>query len=334
MAEIGQVIHRRYLLQRLIKQGQACAVYQGFDQVLQRAVTIKVASVEHVGEYRAAIRATAQFSHPNIIGIYDLIIETETLSIVQEYVDGDDFATLLQTQLSPYQVADLGVQICQSLIYAGSPTRKICHGDLTPSSIIRDRRGLIRINNFALPTDLYYFAGWSLVGGDGLAVSDRELPWGQLTEGRRTDDIRAIGLLLYQLLAGRSSGATVVDPPTDGRLRFQRNIPPELCEVVARTVVRQHPKHINTVETLITELKSLAENFEPPPLPIAVTASGSQQTDDIASFRQFSPAGTGRLVSARPTRDTGWDSLLFDQSRVHRRNLCVSQIRPWLIYRP
>ncbi len=138
-----------------------------------------------------------------------------------------------------------------------------------------------------------------------MAVSDRELPWGQLTEGRRTDDIRAIGLLLYQLLAGRASGATVVDPPTDGRLRFQRNIPPELCEVVARTVVRQHPKHINTVETLITELKSLAETFEPPPLPIAVTASGSQQTDDIASFRQFSPAGTGRLVSARPTRDTG-----------------------------
>src|SRR6266498_1575786 len=106
MAETGRLIYRRYLLQRLVKQGQVCAVYQGFDQVLQRAVAVKVASAEYVATYRAALRSTSQFAHPNIIGVYDLIIEPEMLCVVQEYVDGDDFSALLQTQLSPFQVAD------------------------------------------------------------------------------------------------------------------------------------------------------------------------------------------------------------------------------------
>ena len=110
MAETGRMISRRYLLQRLLKQGQACAVYQGFYQVLQRSVTVKVVPAEHIIVYRTALRATSQFSHQNIIGIYDLIVELEYLYLVQEYVDGEDFAMLLQTQLTPYEVVDIGMQ--------------------------------------------------------------------------------------------------------------------------------------------------------------------------------------------------------------------------------
>jgi serine/threonine protein kinase len=301
MVETGRVIHRRYLLQRLLKQGQTCAVYQGFDQVLQRAVAVKIAPAEHIATYRAAIRATSQFAHPNIIGIYDLIVEPEILYIVQEYVDGDDFAALLQTQLSPHQVVDLGIQICQALIYAGSSTRKVCHGDLTPSAVLRDRRGLVRVNNFALPSDTQYFASWSAVGGDGLAVSDRGLPWGQQSEARRADDTRAVGLLLYQLLAGRPPGATSVEPPPDGRLRFLRSVPPELCDIVARAIVRQHPQHITTAETLHAELKVLAEALEPP---IVAPVASAYQTEEAAMPRQFGAPKSGILAPPLAPRET------------------------------
>ena len=283
--ETGRVIHRRYLLQRLVQQGQACAVYQGVDQVLQRAVAVKIVPAEYISAYRSAIRATSQFAHPNIIGIYDLIVEPEALYLVQEYVDGDDFSTLLQSQLSPYYVVDLGVQICQALMYAGTPARKICHGDLTPTSIIRDRRGQTRVNNFALPADLSYFTSWSAVGGSGIAISDSQLPPGQASSGRRSDDTRAVGLLLYQLLAGRSPDARTVEPPPDGRLRFMRNAPAEVCEVIARTVIRQHPQYIATPEALLAELKPLAEALEP---------ASSVPLEEPA---QFSPKRTGVLTS-------------------------------------
>ncbi len=309
--ETGRVVNRRYLLQRLIKQGQVSRVYQGMDQVLQRVVAVKVVPPAHMSAYRAALKMTAQFSHPNIIGLYDLIAEPEVLYVVQEYVEGDEFATLLQSlgainrAATAYEVADAGCQMCQALFYAAK-SAKVCHGDLTTTAILRDRQGWIRINNFALPSDLYYFTNWSTVGGESLSVSDRELPWGQQTEGRIADDTRAVGLLLYQLLAGRPPGSTAVEPPVDGRLRFLRNIPPELCEVVARAVIRRHPQHINTTEALYTELKSLTEVLEPP-VPAPVTSSS--QREELVNPQQFSPVGTGKLSSALPVREAGQTGL-------------------------
>jgi serine/threonine protein kinase len=303
--ETGQVIQRRYLLQRLVQQGPTCAVYQGFDQVLQRTIALKSATVEHMSAYRAAIRATGQFTHPNIIGIYDLIIDAEALYIVQEFVDGDDFGTLLQSQLAPYYVVDFGVQICQALMYASSSARKICHGDLTPSAIIRDHRGLVHINNFALPPDTNYFARWNIIGGKSTSLSDPGLPVGKGSEGRYADDTRALGLLMYQLLtAGRNPDARVVEPPADGRLRFNRNTPPEICEIVARTLIPQHPEYIGTLETLHSELKVMMEALElaqPYPVAVAPVPAPAYQTqlESQAQTRlsQFAPGRSGGLIS-------------------------------------
>jgi len=89
--ETGRVINRRYLLQRLIKQGQVCAIYQGMDQVLQRVVAVKAVPAPHIPAYRAALKMTADFSHPNVVGTYDLVMEPEMLYIVQEYIEGVDF---------------------------------------------------------------------------------------------------------------------------------------------------------------------------------------------------------------------------------------------------
>jgi len=208
--EIGRVISRRYLLQRLIKRGQFCTVYQGVDQALQRTVAVKAVPAAYIPAYRAAVKMTSDFSHPNIVGLYDLVPEPETLYLVEEYVEGSDFTTLLQTQLTPYEVADIGRQICLALLYAGSPSHKVSHGDLTPTGVMRDMNGLVRINNFALPSDRHYFQIWSTVGSEGASLSDPDLPWGQWSEGRQADDTRAIALILYQLLAGRPPGTTSV----------------------------------------------------------------------------------------------------------------------------
>jgi len=303
--ETGRVINRRYLLQRLIKHGQVCAIYQGTDQVLQRTVAIKVVPSSDITAYRAAIKLTAHFSHPNIVGLYDLVVEPETLYIIQEHIEGVPFSALLQQQLSPFEIVDLGMQICQSLIYADNIPSNVCHGDLTPSAIMRDPQGLVRVNNFALPGDFLYFQSWCKMGGDDIVFSDPELPYGQQSEARRSDDIRATGLLLYQLLAGRAPGASVVEPPPDGRLRFQRNVPPELCETVARAVVRQHPQRICTPEALYTDLKALSESLaQLSHVIMPVTSTVYQPPAEPMVISQAASSGTGKLASALPIRDT------------------------------
>ncbi len=329
LVETGQVIQRRYLLQRLIKQGTTCAVYQGFDQVLQRVVAIKVAAPEYQSVYRAALRMTAAFAHPNIIGFYDLIVEPEALYIVQEYVDGADFAELLQAYLTPSQVVELGMQLCQALLYASASSRKVCHGDLTPSAIIRDRHGMVRVNNFALPSDAYYFASWNVVGGSGEALSDPELAPGKLSDGRRSDDVRAVGLLLYQLLAGRSGDVTKIEPSPDGKLRFARNAPPEVCEVIARAVVRMHPQHFTTIESLYAELKTLAQSLEM--TAPSLSDPGLPSVNEAAQMQHYSPAPTapssGRLVTALPVQESMADIELVSNLQTNKRVAAV-EVQP------
>lgn len=285
--ETGRVIHGRYLLQRLIKQTAFCCVYQGMDQRLQRAVAVKSVFPVHITAYRTALKMTANFSHQHILGLYDLVIEPEALYVVQEYVDGDTFEALIKAQLGPFEIAEAGWQMCLALMYAGSSSRRVCHGDLTPTAIMRERNGAIRINNFALPENTAYFEKWSVMGGDGVALLETKLGWGQQSEDRKADDTRAVGLLLYQLLTGS------LEPQPDGRLRFSRGTPPELCETLARAIVRQHPQNINTPETLYTHLKTLAEALEPAPAPVEESA-----------VRQYSSAGVGKISSPLPSRDS------------------------------
>lgn len=310
--EIGRVINDRYRLERLIKQGRVCVVYQGRDKVLQRTVAIKAVPAHHAPAYRAAIRMTCHFSHPNIIGLYDLVAEPETLYIVQEYVEGVEFATLQQA--SAYEVADFGCQLCQALLYASSSPHSVCHGGLTPTAILRDRRGLVRVNNFALPGDLDYFENWSVVGSEGVVVSDTDLPCGQMSAARHADDTRAVGLLLYQLLAGRPDGAMTVEPPVDGQLHFLRSTPAELCETIARAVIRSHPHHINTVEALDSALRAVVDALEPA-IPVQVISTAqpvevhySGRPSPVVQARQAEVEdvrATGKLVSALPARETG-----------------------------
>ncbi len=328
--ETGRVINRRYLIQRLIKHGQVCAIYQGIDQVLQRTVAIKVVPSSDIAAYRASIKLTAHFSHPNIVGLYDLVVEPETLYIIQELIEGVPFPTLLQHQLSPIDILGIGMQISQALIYADSASASVCHGDLTPSAIMRDPQGLVRVNNFALPGDFLYFQNWSSMGGDDIVSSDPELPYGQQSESRRSDDVRATGLLLYQLLAGRAPGASVVEPPSDGRLRFQRNVPPELCETVARAVVRQHPQRISSHEVLYTDLKTLSEKLsQQAPVIMPIPSTVYQSPVEPMVISQTVSPGTGKLASALPMRDTEQPGLSLPPYRTdHSAQLPLEQITP------
>lgn len=295
--ETGRVIHGRYLLQRLIKQTAFCRVYQGTDQRLQRTVAVKSVLIQHVMAYRTALKMTANFSHAHIIGLYDLVIEPDALYVVQEYVEGENFATLAQSQLSPYEIAEIGWQTCLALMYAGSSSRRVCHGDLTPAALLRDRQGMVRLNGFALPENRTYFEKWSMLGGDGVALLESELPPGQQSEARKADDTRAIALLLYQLVTNS------VEPPPDDQLRFPRTAPPELCETLARAIVRQHPQPLCTPEALYSQLKTLADALEPA-LPAPVTTASNYQLAE-APFQQYSPVGAGKLTPTLPSRDVG-----------------------------
>jgi hypothetical protein len=93
-----------------------------------------------------------------------------------------------------------------------------------------------------------------------------------------------------------------VEPRPDGRLSFQRNIPPDLCETVARAVVRRHPHAISTPEELFAELKTLSDALEASALASTPVMSGYMYDETIAA-RPPAPAAGAKLATALPMRD-------------------------------
>src|ERR1700724_292472 len=134
-----------------IGTGSMGTIYRARDQVLDRAVALKVlrADTELDSElkerfYREA-RACARLAHPNIITVYDLGEAEGMVYIAMELLSGSDLRKLLQEN-RPMDMAlkvDLMAQVCDGLEHAHG--QQLVHRDIKPSNIFLcdDRRAKI-----------------------------------------------------------------------------------------------------------------------------------------------------------------------------------------------
>ena len=95
----GRVIGDRYRLESIINRGGMGTVWRAADLRLDRPVAVKVlqgdadrATLERLDR---EARTVARLSHPNIVAVYDLILEAGVPYLVMELIEGDDLQTLL-----------------------------------------------------------------------------------------------------------------------------------------------------------------------------------------------------------------------------------------------
>ena len=85
-------------------------------------------------------RKAAQLEHPGIVRILDVQRDTDSVFIVQQYVDGGDLRVLLQkNRLSYRQVAKLMIAIADAIGF--SHQRRWWHLDFKPANILLDSAG-------------------------------------------------------------------------------------------------------------------------------------------------------------------------------------------------
>lgn len=244
----GLQLAERYQLDELVAQGSLCAVYRGQDTVLRRPIAIKAVEPERVATYRSALQATSGLSHPAIVAIYDAIEHDGWLFLIQEYLQARPLTGYLRAGVPSERAVDLAGQIARVLSYAHA--HDIAHGDLTPSAILIDRRAIVRINNFGLPADTLYFATLDNTLEEAEAAS--ATLHAKLHDASPAGDVRALGLLLWQLL--RNQGDAAESP-------FRDDVHVGLRSLVERCVMRAHPQRITDAEALVLELEALARTL-------------------------------------------------------------------------
>ena len=91
---LGTKLADRYLIEELVGVGGMCNVYRAFDAEALQTVAVKMlrdeyaADEEYLRRFRNESRAINALSHPNIVKIYDVVLDAPNPYLVMEYVSG------------------------------------------------------------------------------------------------------------------------------------------------------------------------------------------------------------------------------------------------------
>jgi serine/threonine-protein kinase len=153
-----------------------------------------------LARFHSEVRTARQVSHPNVCRVFDIGESDGEHFLSMEYVDGEDFASLLRRigRLPPDKAVDIARQLCAGLSAAHSVG--VLHRDLKPANVMLDGRGRVRITDFGLAIDASRTPNAPSFAGTPAYVSPEQATADRLTTA---SDIYSLGLVLYEIFTGR-----------------------------------------------------------------------------------------------------------------------------------
>jgi serine/threonine protein kinase/Flp pilus assembly protein TadD len=281
----GRIVSHYEIIDEIGRGGMGI-VYKGRDRLLNRDVALKALPL---GDSPAAwaeqslsrqrfereAQAASALNHPNIVTIYDLLLEPDSHFIVMEYVEGKSLAQVIPPHGLPLgQAIRYGLQITDAVGCAHAAG--IIHRDLKPENILISRNDQVKIVDFGLakqeadPTGL--LATQAALTGPGFFLGTVCYASPEQHLNRPVDqrsDIFALGVVLFKMLTGELpfAGSNLLElvqaiNRSDARsLRKVRPaVPPILDTLVARALQHDPANRYQNVAALAADLKLAGED--------------------------------------------------------------------------
>ena len=238
----------RFEIIRTLGKGTQGSVFLAHDPHLKREVAIKSiglnAPPDKIRRLLKEARVVGQFSHPNVVTVYDAIEHAGSHYLVLEYVDGTTLEQLLRREekLGIWRAVKIAIQIADGLAYAHA--KQVIHRDIKPANIMIDQTGTARIMDFGIAASTGETDAVGTLHGTPRYMAPERLNDKSASE---TADIFSLGVVLYEMLTGRAavSGASVYEvmhkianEPFQPPSQFDPEIDEQLDQLVLKAVLK------------------------------------------------------------------------------------------------
>jgi tetratricopeptide (TPR) repeat protein len=273
----GTKLGTRYTVLKTLGRGGMGAVYQAYDDSLGVAVAIKTilqdeGTDEHtlrdqVNRFKSELLLARQVTHKNVVRIHDLGEVSGLKYITMSYVAGETLAARI-ARLGPLPVPEtlsLARQIAEGM--AAAHEVGVVHRDMKPENVMVTADGQALIMDFGIASSAQHGATDSgqIVGT--IAYMSPEQATGRAVDVRA--DIYAYGLIVYDMLCGRTRQKDFATPIEELRSRFEvpppairpqrAEVPAALEAVVMRCVQPAVADRFSDTPALIGALNALTD---------------------------------------------------------------------------
>jgi len=303
---IGRIVSHYRVVEQLGEGGMG-VVYKAQDLKLGRTVALKFlpphlsAEAEEKRRFVREAQAASVLDHPNICTIYEIGHTAEgQMFISMAYCEGETLKKKIERgPLAPAQAIRIGVQIAEGL--AKAHAQGIVHRDIKPANVMVTHDGVVKIVDFGLAKP----AGITSITREGALLGTPAYMAPEQLEGRaevdHRADIWALGVVLYEMLAGRPPFARAHERAVaDAILRedpqplkkFRTDLPGELERLVAKALVKNPQERCQQVGQLLAELRVLDKELASS----TVTVPGLRPAPAIRGRRRLMGAAGALLV--------------------------------------
>ncbi|MGI8901791.1 MAG: protein kinase domain-containing protein [Nocardioides sp.] len=281
-----ELIGGRYRVLRAIGQGGMGTVWLCRDETLAREVAVKQvgllpgASVTDSARALREARSSAALAHRNVVTVFDIVEEDESVWMVMEHVPSRTLSELIRDEgrLAPDRVAAIGAQVADGL--ASAHAKGTIHRDVKPGNILVRDDGVAKIGDFGLART----AGDPTLTQSGLVTGTPSYFSPELARGADpgpASDVWGLGAALYAAVEGRPPYRAQTNPMAVlSEIAQQQPAPPKSAAFLEPTLQRMLDRDPQTrwsmadaahslhrLATSHTE-RTITATDEPPPRPV------------------------------------------------------------------